>query len=152
MKQSIGTTYVIAFVVIFLAVTFAFLLGIMSYMKAFKINSGMLNAIENNEGYNRLAQAEITRHLQNAGYRVDSNNTRCPEKNGVRAQTVPYGGTRDNTYRYCIYEYPPKGDTRYFRYGVTTYISLSIPVVGDFLELPVYTESEKIYEFPVLRK
>jgi hypothetical protein len=149
MKQSIGATYVIAFVIIFLVITFAFLLGIMSYMKAFRVNSGMLNAIENHEGYNELSKKEISNFLSTIGYRVENNNNdNCPKKNGMNNMEIPYGGTSNKNHRYCIYQYN-NNDEGYFVYGVITYVSIDLPVIGDFFEIPVYTESEKIYEYCV---
>lgn len=145
MKQSIGSTFLLNFIIVFFVVTFAFLLGIMSYMKAFKLNSEISNAIENNEGYNFLAKQEIDRILSGFGYRVDSNGARnCPTKKGQSAIRSVALGTSQN-YRYCIYEYPKKDG--YFRYGVTTYIYLDLPVVSVAAAIPVYSETEKMYRF-----
>lgn len=141
MKQSISTTFLLGFISIFLVTVFAFITAIMSYMKAFKVNSAISNAIENHEGYNTLAQEEINRSLDNIGY-VIQNNTNCANtKNGGRLVT-----RHDNSYRFCVYEHgrTAKG---YIKYGITTFIQLDVPVVGDFIALPVYTETEKIYEF-----
>lgn len=142
MKQSIGSTFLLNFIVIFIILMFAFLLAIMSYMKAFKINSGISNAIENNEGYNSLAQTDITRFLTGFGYRIDRAGSRtCPRKNGQNAIQV-------QGFRYCIYEYPTNREG-YFKYGIITYIYFDIPIINQVAALPVYTETEKIYEFKV---
>lgn len=119
---------------------FAILLGIMSYMKGFKVNSYIANAIENNEGYNGLATKEINRVLNGLGYKIDNNGaSKCPVKNGARAIN------RGQNYRYCVYEYGKKNG--YFKYGIVTYITVDIPVVAQTIALPVYSETDRIYEF-----
>lgn len=148
MKQSIGTTVLLNFIIIFFVVTFAFVLGIMSYMKAFRINSNIANAIENHEGYNRLAKAEIERYLEGYGYRKDPTGlTNCPRKNG-RTAIRAAGDTTGQNHRYCIYEYA-RDKERYFKYGIITYIYIDLPVVNRALAIPIYSETEKIYEFNI---
>ena len=141
MKQSIGLTYTLNFIIIFIVITFAFLFGIMSYYKAFKVNSRISNAIENHEGYNSLSKSEIDNVLNTIGYKKgkESCSTREYKKND-------YNSISTNDYAICIYEYPVQ-KSGYFRYGIVTYIYLDIPIVGKTLKLPIYTETEKIYKF-----
>lgn len=138
MKQSIGLTYTLNFVIIFIVITFAFLFGIMSYYKAFKVNSRISNAIENHEGYNDLSIKEINDVLGSLGYRTGSVN--CSNRKGESS-------IAQNNYAICIYEYPVNSETGYFRYGIVTYIYIDIPIIGQTLKLPVYSETEKIYQF-----
>ena len=138
MKQSIGLTYTLNFIIVFIVITFAFLFGIMSYYKAFKVNSRISNAIENHEGYNLLSKKEIDNDLTSLGYRSGAET--CPVRNGIQSIT-------DNNFAICVYEYPKDASTGYFRYGIVTYIYLDVPIIGQTLKLPVYTETEKIYEF-----
>lgn len=142
MKQSIGLTYTLNFVIIFIVITFAFLFGIMSYYKAFKVNSRISNAIENHEGYNDLSIDEINDVLGGLGYRKEV--VKCPNRtyNGKS-----YSSIAQNDYAICVYEYPVNSETGYFRYGIVTYIYIDIPIVGQTLKLPVYSETEKIYKF-----
>ena len=68
--------------------------------------------------------------------------------NGKEAVAALTGGTK--SHYYCIYEYDyyQNGSvkTRYFNYGVLTYIFLDLPFGFD-LKLPVYSETEKIFHF-----
>lgn len=145
MKQGIGLTYTLNFVIIFIVITFAFLFGIMSYYKAFKVNSRISNAIENHEGYNSLSIAEINNVLDGLGYRKGS--VDCKKKKGIDPMTSINSDDSINKYAICVYEHPIKSETGYFRYGVITYIYLDIPIIGQTLKLPVYSETEKIYKF-----
>lgn len=142
MKQSIGLTYTLNFVIIFIVITFAFLFGIMSYYKAFKVNSRISNAIENHEGYNTLSSEEIDKVLGTLGYR--SEKVSCPTRT---YKNKVYNSVSTNDYAICVYEYLPVNSSGYFRYGIVTYIYLDIPIIGKTLKLPVYSETEKIYKF-----
>lgn len=141
MREGIGLTYTLNFIIIFIVITFAFLFGIMSYYKAFKVNSRISNAIENHEGYNTLSIAEIDKVLNTLGYLKGS--VDCPSRNYKKQS---YSSISKNDYAMCVYEYPIN-NSGYFRYGIVTYIHIDIPIIGKTLKLPVYTETEKIYKF-----
>lgn len=148
MKQSIGFTYTLNFVILFIVITFAFLFGIMSYYKAFKVNSQIANAIENFEGYNELSRAEIDRILTSLGYTKGA--IKCPSREHSGSN---YTSVSKNDFAICIYDYEAEEKTAtkesgyYFKYGIVTYISMDIPIIGKTLKLPVYTETEKIFKF-----
>ncbi len=157
MKQSIGTTFLLNFIIIFLILTFVFIAAIMNYMRAFKVNSGIENAIENHEGYNDLAYKEINNFLTTFGYRIDNNGaSKCKTtrthttKDGKtetgRLMTKAYSSNGNQNFRYCIYEFPKDKDN-YFTYGVVTYIYMDIPMFNQYLAIPVYSETERIYKF-----
>lgn len=147
MKQGIGLTYTLNFIIVFIVITFAFLFGIMSYYKAFKVNSRVSNAVENHEGYNSLSIAEIDNVLNTLGYTKGTID--CPEReyDGQKYTSLVSRNNPSLNYALCIYEYPVDYDTGYFRYGVVTYIHLDVPLIGETLKLPVYSETEKIYQF-----
>lgn len=141
MKQSIGLTYSLNFVILFIVITFAFLFGIMSYYKAFKVNSRISNAIENHEGYNSLSTSEIDNVLNTLGYKKGKESCATRKYKGH-----DYTSISTNDFAICIYEYPVQ-ESGYFRYGIVTYIYLDIPIIGQTLKLPIYSETEKIYKF-----
>ena len=146
MRQGIGSVFLYNIIIVFIIITFAFIAGIMSYSKAFKVNSRIANALENNEGYNELSNKEINRVLGDLGYISDSRaSSTCPRKNGKTAITA-----YNKNWKYCIYEYD-KDEKGYFRYGIITYIRMDIPIIGNTLMLPVYSETERIYEFSKIR-
>ena len=144
MRESMGLTYTLNFVILFIVITFAFLFGIMSYYKAFKVNSQIANAIENHEGYNALSKGEIDRILTSIGYAKGSVQCKSRTHDGQ-----DYTSVSTNNYAICIYDYDEIGDDAngYFSYGIVTYIHLDIPIIGKTLKLPVYTETEKIFKF-----
>lgn len=169
MKESISYTYLLNIIIIFILVAFMVLMGTLSYTKAFRVNSKIANAIEVCEGYNSCSKPEIERIIKNYGYenRVSS----CSKKYGSSStvgngyciytfkdnQTytvkVSNGGSYSSGGTYSsggIYsssgEYKTVG-SKYYSYGVLTYMYIDIPVIGDLLKIPVYSETDQIYDF-----
>ena len=139
MRESIGSTFLYNIIILFIVIVFAILAGTLTYYKAFKVNTKITNSIEKHEGYNNLAVTEINNALTTIGY-MNKDNHVCPStKNGgvLREQTQPF--------RYCVY-YFDEGNN-YYSYGVITYITLDIPIVNMFLQIPIYTKSNLIYKF-----
>lgn len=136
MRESFGSVFLYNIIILFIIVTFAFLSGTLSYMKAFKANSRIVNAIEKYEGYNGEALTEINNVLNTLGYRAGSPN--CKVRDGVMATTE---GTMHD---YCIYHYERENNKDY--YGVLTYMYFDFPIVGQF-KIPLFTKTEKVYYF-----
>lgn len=140
MKESLGSTFTLNVIIIFITILFAVLAATLTYYKAFKVNTKIINSIEKFEGYNDLARNEIDNSLTTIGYAFKDNH-KCPsEKNGGTLET------EDKKFRYCVY-YFGEEDSSYYSYGVITYVTLDIPMVDTFLRIPVYTKSDRIYDF-----
>ncbi len=145
MRQAIGSTVLYNIMIVFIVITFGFLAATLSYMKSFKLNGKIANSLERFEGYNQLSANEIETSLSNLGYRISKvGNLDCPDRkhNGKTYSPILEFGTN---YKYCVYEYPKANG--YFTYGIMTYIYMDIPIVGGTFNLPVYSETERIFEF-----
>ena len=136
MKESVSYTYLLNIIIIFILVAFMVLMATLSYTKAFRVNSKIINAIETCEGHNSCSTPEIERIINNYGYqnRVSS----CPKKDGITGQ-VKNG--------YCLYEFNYDGDAKHYSYGVLTYMYIDIPVIGDLVKIPVFSRTDRIYYF-----
>lgn len=134
MKQAIGTTQILNFILIFIAITFCFLIATLGYMKAFKVNSKIAGSIEKFEGYNDLAKNEIANNLNTLGYK--KGNARDCNKNAVS----------DIGYNICIEQVGKPTRGKYFRYKITTYIEFG-PILGITARIPIKSQTEKIYVF-----
>ena len=132
MKESISYTFLLNIIIIFIVISFFAIMSIMSYTKAFRANSKVINAIETYEGYNG-AISEIDRTLTNFGYQ--RRNMTCPKKDGQTAINGVDGRTGDGI---CIYLFD-NGST--YSYGVTTYMSFDFPVISTLIRIPVYTRT-----------
>ena len=143
MKQAIGSIPMYNIIIIFIVITFGFLAATLSYMKAFKVNGRIAKAIENHEGYNILSENEITNTLTSMGYRfADPNSIDCPEKDGKTLVSA----IGNKHHYYCLYDNGYYGDTKYFNYGIVSFIFVDLPLGIEF-KIPVYSETEKIFEF-----
>lgn len=144
MREGIGSVALYNIIIVFIFVTFAVLAGTMSYSKAFKANNRIINAIEKYEGYNNNSSEEIDTVLMNIGYRLSAP-SKCSKKRGYESLN-----SLNSSYDFCVYEIPEETrewNGRYSTYGVITYIYLDMPVVGEFLKVPVYGQSKPVFSF-----
>lgn len=157
MRESIGTTFVLNFIVIFIVFIFAFLAATLSYYKAYRVNNYMIHAIEKFEGYNAYAENEIKAKLKSFGYQ--GNDITCPATRFVSGNSDVAGVLQnDSSDGYCIYLYynenaaPAKKGGKattdvYYSYGVASYLRIEIPVVSNLIRLPVFSKTYNIYHF-----
>lgn len=150
MRQSVGTVTILNIMIIFIVLTFGFLSATLSYTKAFKVNSKIAYSLEKFEGYNSLSDKEILQNLQTIGYKTAVDGAfSCPRRyhysNGRGKWYTPETSAGYKSHHYCIYKYDEKNG--YFSYGIVTYIFIEIPLVGGYFKIPVYSESEAIFNF-----
>ncbi len=145
MKQVIGGMFLYNIVIIFLLLVFGFLIGMVSYNKAYKVNTRIADYIEKYEGYNDLAKAEINRFLDNMGYERGMERD-CSNRNDATLVSSKDSG-------YCVYEHTAiqkdidgKSYISYYYYTVTTFLYIDLPYV-DRLGVPITSGSEHIYNF-----
>lgn len=127
MRESIGTSFMLNFIVLFIFLVFAFLAGTLSYYKAYRVNNYIVNAIEKFEGYNDYSKAEIEKGLSALGYDGSSEfkceqtrrNTSADYLGSIDGELnifIPDGERIDNNYPdgktnsdrgigYCVYLY-----------------------------------------------
>lgn len=143
MRESIGSVFLYNIIILFIIVTFAFLSGTLAYVKAFKANSRIVNAIEKYEGYNDLSAKEINNVLNTIGYKKET--PRCNPTRGTGELMEQLGNTN---YLYCIYHFNPNNTDMQNKdiYGVVTYMYFDFPIVGR-INVPLYAKTEKVYRF-----
>ena len=152
MREGIGSVVLYNIIIVFIVITFGFLSATLSYVKAFKVNGKIANALEKFEGYNSLSAAEIRDSLNTIGYRQEQIECDTITHNGKTYIPVNENGISvSKIHEFCLYEYNDKGNNdfegNYFSYGIVTYIHVDIPVLGGFFKLPVISESESIFKF-----
>ena len=138
MKQASGHVPVYTLIATFLVIIFAFLAGIISYYKAFKMNSRVSSVIERCEGYNNCSIAEIERLIKNYSYSVKGNYS-CPAKTG--------GTVIQKRDGICIYYFDNDGSTDRYSFGIVTFMSMDIPVVNELMRLPIFSKTDRLYKF-----
>jgi len=171
MRQSMGTTFMLNFIILFIFLVFAFLAGTLSYYKAYRINNSIVNAIERFEGYNEYSISEINIKLQNLAYETQNLkydiSRYCPQEWKTAAQKVNEFNrvgylVDDNRGRgengYCIYLYEKDnnfattaGDVEttdnYYTYGVLTYLQFQFPGLQYVLRIPIFSRTNRMYHF-----
>lgn len=150
MRSGVGSVVLYNIIIIFIVLTFGFLMATISYVKAFKVNSKIASSIEKYEGYNSLSDEEIFQSLQTIGYQIAVDGTySCPDRlhyhNGKIKSYKAVSSEGYKNHRYCIYKYDSKDG--YFTYGIVTYVFIDIPLFGGKFRLPVYSETDAIFEF-----
>lgn len=138
MKESISYTFLLNIIITFIVISFFVIMCIMSYTKAFRVNSRIVNALEIAEGYNKVSKAEINRTLTNYGYQKQV--VECKPKEGVSAMNTTAGKTNNGV---CIYQFI---NGNKYNFGVVTYMTFDIPLINYFFRIPVYTRSAQLRE------
>lgn len=139
MKEALGISQLYTFVIVFVSIIMLLLIGSLSYSKAFKIKTRIIDIIETNKGFDENVEDEIDSFLKSAGYTINTrNNKSCPIVKGDGAiNTI-------NNFDYCIYRFET---LRGPYYRVTVFISYDIPVISAFLRIPISGETRIIYDF-----
>lgn len=141
MREGLGSIFLYNLIILFILIVFAFLVGTMSYAKAFRVNSKITKVLEKYEGYNHLADAEITNVLKTLGY------VSAPAKCEKFRNLTPLNKI-SNEHDYCLYEERDANDKRHITIGVLTYMYLDLPLVNAF-KIPIYSRTERIFCFRV---
>ena len=106
MRESIGTSFMLNFIVIFLVFVFAFLAATLSYYRAYRVNNAIIHSIEKFEGYNAKSKKEIIDKLNTLGYEIHE--IECSET--FKSKSVNFGDSAGtllstNADGYCVYLY-----------------------------------------------
>ena len=156
MKESIGYSVTINIVIIFVMVAFVFVVGIYSYAKAYKASSLIIKSLEKYEGYSKIAKNEISMKLHSLGY--GSRSINCSEEivgasalvaNATSTCTYvdPDDATASKNSGYCVYKCVDSGIDNYYYYKIRINMMINIPVIGDMLDIPIYSNTDRIFDF-----
>lgn len=140
MKAATGNALLMNIIIVFIVAVMALLVTSISYTKAFRIKNRIIDIIEyhNGEFSSGIIQTDINESLRSIGYRYN-NGTQCPTLDEGKT-SVSYSGT---DYLYCIYTY--KSDRGVY-YKVISYMYFDLPIVGDYINIPVYGETRVFYK------
>ncbi len=165
MRESIGSISLLNYILFFIFLIFAFLMGTFSYYKAYRVNNAIVASIEKFEGFNQYSFDEITEKLDTLAYeRVNFNCVGTKESNsGVTGQLMnsSFSTTSSDTDSetlgtngYCVYIYDNDvtsieegGNNQYDTYEVVTVVTFKFPVIQSLLKLKVSSRTGRIYYF-----
>ena len=175
MKGAIGNAFILNMVITFIIIFFMLLIGSVAYSKAYKVNKFLLDSLvdyveyfntvsnqksicfskycDNDEKVIVSWRDKVNDYLARSGYLLtkESNTCRSRASEGYRL-------ARNNTvgdYDYCIYqkEYYALDKTddiftkKRFSYKVVSYMKFDFPIIGEFIKLPITSESKVILNF-----
>ena len=157
MREAIGGTWLMGLVVTFIAIFSGFLAYSISYTKAFRVKNEIINIIEKNEGYTDSA------YLSPEQYQIDESVLKDDKSTEAKAfkfiKSIGYNYSMfDGSFNpckegelktggYCLIKYCPQKDSENDRvyYKVTTYISLTIPILNFGIRIPITGETKSLY-------
>ena len=147
MKESIGLTFTINIMIVFILVAMVFVTGILSYTKAFKAASLIVKSLEKFEGYNELAFDQININLSALSY-MRGDSSKCPlTRNATIGEGKLVTVNDEEKFNYCVYFFDNDGDEKHYSYGVVTYITIDFNMFNIKLKLPIYGRTTRIYRF-----
>ena len=168
MKESIGYTVTLNIIIVFITIIVAFLCAALIYFKSHKVSNVITSAIEKYEGYNTSSIEEINRNLTSLGYGSRSIENKCINENPIDDEgsatgecwLLPYDyDNAQGQLGYCIYvcyeEASFKDDEwfagnytgEYYYYKIRTNMMLNIPIINDILDIPIYSNTNRLYNF-----
>lgn len=150
MRESIGGTWLLGFVVLFIVLFSAYLAYSINYTKAFKTKNFIINTIEENEGFSECdgcnfeqfqdsdyaehhdTESKIYYYLKNIGYATQTiDKSKCSDEDDYKE-----GG-------YCVRTISTSSGGIYYK--VTTFINIEIPLIWQTFTIPIKGETKVIY-------
>lgn len=150
MRESIGGTWLLGFVVLFIVLFSAYLAYSINYTKAFKTKNFIINTIEENEGFSDYSgsgianetdenlrkrndtESKIYYYLKNVGYATQTiDKSKCSDEDDYKE-----GG-------YCVRTISTSSGGIYYK--VTTFINIEIPLIWQTFTIPIKGETKVIY-------
>ncbi len=136
MRESIGSTWVIQLVIVFILLFVGFLTLSLSYSKAFKVKNETMSIIEKYEGLTGDAVTIINNYLQYNNYTAkgkctnDSSDIGWYGLDNFSVKTLESADI-NKEYYYCIKKKNAKKN--YYYYEIKTFYDFNLPVVGNFV-------------------
>ena len=156
MKESVGYTVTLNIAITFIIIVFAFLSATLIYFKSNKVSNIIVNSIEKYEGYNHHAESQVLRGLSAIGYNIKSIESSCTSRaviddtNDTGNRGVKCELTSDSSGRgkngYCVYLCTDTNE-EYYYYRVRTNMMFNVPIINNLLDIPIYSNTNRLYDF-----
>lgn len=172
MRESIGGTWLLGFIITFVVLFASFLAYAISYTKAFNMKSEILNFIERNEGFtssdldlentsdeglkeDKSVESQAFLLIKKSGYNYSAaSDIDCSAYGHKGQDSLKTGG-------YCVTKYCPDmqeivdtetgtsevlgGTDSKTYYKVTTFIAVKLPIVEVTMSIPVTGETRTLF-------
>lgn len=131
MRQSIGGSWLIGLMVLFILLFAGYIILTIDYNKSIRVKNEAISLVEKYEGLNEESITLVNNYLMGAGYMTTG---KCGEQEGmygaVNLESNELEETEDNQrYYYCVKKY--KGANTSYYYQLTLFYRFTLPVLGD---------------------
>lgn len=159
MKESVGYTVTLNIMIVFITIAIAFLCAALIYFKSNKVSNIITTAVEKYEGYNTTTINEINKKLASIGY--NRKKITCDEtvedkgsnytNNGKQVCNLvnpsSFGSSESAGQNgYCVYKCI-EANGEYIFYKIRTNMMLNIPIINNILDIPIYSNTNRLYDF-----
>lgn len=131
MRQTIGSTWLLQLMILFILLFVGFIILTLNYSKVIKVKNEVVSIIEKYEGLNENSISLVNRYLSTSGYATTG---KCEEKEGVYGALTLDGDSlkkvdANSTYFYCVKKYQGQNTSKY--YQVVLFYKFNLPVIGN---------------------
>lgn len=165
MKSATGNAVLVNIIIVFLVAVLGLLVTSISYTKAFRVKNRIVDIISYHNGdfSDNSIKDDINASLKSIGYRYN-NGDQCPTVEQLLKNNVNLGGNSagnvcqitnvSSEYLVCVYAVGVNPETceplqnrgdRGVYYKVISHMYFDIPIVGDYVNIPVYGETKVFY-------
>lgn len=152
MKESMGGTWLLGMVALFIVLFSAFLAYSINYTKAFRAKNGIIDLIEQNEGFTfslkdgsgTSTEEKAYELIKSMGYDFgtqDQNNVVCDNDKTITDSTKLNESYKDGGY--CVYHICNSDGS--YRYKVVTYVIMKFPIINFGISVPIKGETKTLY-------
>lgn len=149
MNKSISGLWLFSIVIVFMMMLIAYVAISINYSNAYKLKTKLVTKLEQYDGWNNTAKAEIDSIISAAGYR-QTGFCKVPDDNSKYIGVLD-GHITDNPQgrqNYCISRTVRSGqnggEDKYY-YEITVFLGFNLPVLGDLYTFKITGETGAIY-------
>lgn len=143
MQEATGQASLMNIMLTIIGIIIILLAGSIAYSKAFRVKERIIDIIEKYNVFDVKSKAEIEETLTDLGYRtLDSSQYRnfCDSK---KFDNFVLDSAATPNHMYCVYKRDLGNDSYYYK--VVSYMYFDIPVVGNYIQIPVTGETKILY-------
>lgn len=134
MRQTIGATWVLQLMIVFILLFVGFIVLTLNYSRTVKIKNEMIDMIEKYEGLNEQSIELVNNYLIYTNYNVEGVCVSDDNETGVYGaydltSTELEPARTGERYYYCIKKYRGTNTSNY--YQITIFYKFNLPVIGD---------------------
>lgn len=153
MRESIGGTWLLGLVLVFVVLFASFIAVAINYTKAFRVKNEIINIIERDEGFiteveeGQTTEEKISDYLEAIGYNRGDLSVGCPEE--IYGEDAKTGDGNNYCYKLIQTSESSYNSTKQGYYKVTSFVIIDLPLLFDgTFTVPVSGETKLLHNIP----